>query len=386
MRDSEERYRALAENSHDIICELNEEFCFLYTSPNVLDVLGLNKDWLNGKSIFELIHIDDMPLVLSELQKEFTRFIYRAKHITGEWIWFESTAKIFFTASGEKRMVVISRDITEQKRMEQQLIQTEKLTAIGEMSAMIAHEFRNGLTSIKMILQLHSESLKKNSSEQESLNVAINSIYHMEDVVQQLLNFAQPAPRELQIEDINRIISECISIIEMQANNMEIELIKKFSKTLPQILIHTTSIKESVINLLLNAIHAFENKHKSIKRKITISTHKNILKKTLIDFDFGTKNELLGIESSVNDHQEIIIHKGTECVVIEITDNGSGINKVYLNRIFEPFFTTKEKGSGLGLSIVKRNINVHGGIIEISSALNVGTTFTIYLPIISKLD
>ncbi|MDP4196767.1 MAG: PAS domain S-box protein [Bacteroidota bacterium] len=380
LRESEERYRALAENSYDLICEISHELHFLYLSPNFKDMLGYETDEVLYKCILDFVHPDDIPTVIATLKKDFGSVTLRYRHKNGEWYWFESAGKKFVTADGQKKGVIVSRDITERKKLEQQLIQTEKLMAVGEMSAMIAHEFRNALTSVKMILQLQSESDNLNTSERNSISVAINSIYHMESIVQQLLNFAHPVPLEFQYEDINNVLTDCIPFIEMQANKKSIKVLKKFDFSLPKMLMNGPAIKDAILNLILNAVQAYDC-NESSEKKISVTIKKIVMAEPLEDFDFGiSSDKTSGYKPKSPDSPEILIPKGTTCAQIEICDNGPGIDPFVLSRIFEPFFTTKEKGSGLGLPIVKRTVNAHGGIIKVESKLEVGTTFRIFLP------
>ncbi|MGE5401558.1 MAG: PAS domain S-box protein [Ignavibacteriales bacterium] len=385
LKDSEERYRALAENSYDLISEISHDLRFMYLSPNFSDVLGYKNEELLNKSILELVHIDDLPSAISALKRDYGSAVLRFQHKNGDWYWFESTGRKFHTAGGEKRGVIISRDISERKMLEQQLIQTEKLMAVGEMSAMIAHEFRNALTSIKMILQLQSESENLTYSEKKSFGVAINSIYHMESVVQQLLNFAHPAPMESQIEDLNKVLNECLPFIEMQANKKSIQISKEIDMNLPLMPINVAGIKDSIINLILNATQAFDIGTPITERKISICLKKVTLKETLCEKIFGLGNNQSKYKHIDRENNQIVLEANSDCVLIKIRDNGPGIPGEILSKIFEPFFTTKEKGSGLGLPIVKRTVNAHGGIIQVESKVNEGTEFRIYLPIENRI-
>ncbi|MGE5496531.1 MAG: PAS domain S-box protein, partial [Syntrophothermus sp.] len=380
LRESEERYRALAENSYDLICEISSELHFLYISPNFKDMLGYVKEDLLNKSILEFVHPDDIPGVIATLKKDIGSIILRLQHKDGEWKWFESAGKKFITAGGQKKGVVVSRDISERKKLEQQLIQTEKLMAVGEMSAMIAHEFRNALTSVKIILQLQNESVNLNPDEKNLISVAINSIYHMENIVQQLLNFAHPAPLELKIDNINKVIADCIPFIELQATKKGISIKKKFDYSLPDMFMNGPAVKDSIINLLLNAVQAIECEEEKSEKNITVSVKRAVITSTIRDFDSAMRSESRHSRYNSADEHDIIIEAGSECALIEIKDNGPGIEQGLLTRIFEPFFTTKEKGSGLGLPIVKRTINSHGGIITVDSIPGKGTSFKIYLP------
>lgn len=383
ISESEERYRTLAENSYDLICELSNKLSFLYISPNSPDLIGFTPEELKEKNILDFIHQDDVPAVIDELKKEYGRVILRFRHKNEEWKWFESAGRKFTTANGENHGVIVSRDITDRKRLEQQMIQTEKLMAVGEMSAMIAHEFRNALTSVKMILQLTGESENLSLSEKKSFGIAINSIYHMESVVQQLLNYALPTPREFKLENLNDILHECLPFVRMQAKKKNIQVFKKFDKSIPNLVVNGPNIKEAVINLLLNSTQTFDNNFEPSLRRVALSSRRIKLDEPIRDFNYSLHYEKLGMKPLATNNNEIVLEKGTECALIEVSDNGCGIDPALLSRIFEPFFTTKEKGSGLGLSIVKRTVNSHGGIIKVESSVNNGTTFKIYLPIYS---
>ncbi|MCX6150036.1 MAG: PAS domain S-box protein [Ignavibacteriales bacterium] len=384
LKESEERFRTLSENSYDLICEINANSKFIYLSPNLKEILGYDPSELLQKSIFSYIHPHDWPGVLDELKKGYGSVILRYMHKNGEWRWFESAGRKYTTVKGEVRGVIVSRDITERKLLEQKLIQTEKLMAIGEMSAMIAHEFRNALTSVKMILQLTIESENLTSTEKKSFDVAINSIFHMESVVQQLLHFSLPTSTEMKLENLNSVLNDCLPFIKMQANKKNIKVIKKFDASIPLVLINNGTMKESIINLLLNATQSFDNFSSRISRKISITSKRIFLDETIRDIDYTFKFEKSLMKHESNTDIEIVMEKGNECALIEIKDNGCGIEKYYLSRIFEPFFTTKEKGSGLGLSIVKRTINGNNGIIKVETRKLKGTTFKIYLPILRR--
>lgn len=275
----------------------------------------------------------------------------------------------------------IITDVTRRKQLEQRLLQTERLTTAGEMSALIAHEFRNSLTSIKMILQLQHESRNLPARERKSLDVALNSIHHMEGVVTELLNFARPAPMEFHPEQLSEVIHESITFIESHLrNNIHIE--KSLRDHLPPIELDAPHFKEAMINILLNAAQAIESKP-IMKKKEMISVHARTttLGKELRDF---TLRDIIG-DGQENEGgrtgREITLRKGTPCILVEISDTGPGIPRNLLNRIFDPFFTTKSNGTGLGLPMVKQTVNAHGGVVTVHRGKGNLATFRIYLPL-----
>ena len=278
----------------------------------------------------------------------------------------------------------IITDVTKRKQLEQRLLQAERLTAAGELSALIAHEFRNSLTSVKMILQLQHESRNLSSREMKSLDVALNSIYHMEGVVTELLNFARPSPMEFHPEQLSEVINDSITFIESHLRkNIHIE--KFLREPLPPIELDAPHFKEAMINILLNAAQAIESKP-SMNRKEIVSVHAQTttLGKELRDFtlrDTIVDNQN-GDEGRTG--REITLKKGTRCILVEISDTGPGIPRTIVNRVFDPFFTTKSNGTGLGLPMVKQTVNAHGGVVTVHRRKGDPATFRIYLPLGKK--
>ncbi len=379
--DSVERYKAFAENSYDLIYEIGRDSVILFASPSFIQTLGYTPDELLHKKYIDYVHPADRDAVLAEMRKSQGQITHRLKHKDGDWLWFESSGKDYFTAEGERRGVIVSRDISYRKGIEKKLIRSEKMIAVGEMSAMIAHETRNALTSIKMIMQLLQESRRITKSEKNSIFVALQSIYHLENVMKQLLSFAHPVAIKPASENVNKLITECISFLDMQAKKKDIRVSTKLEEDIPLLQLHAPTIKECLINLFLNASQAFEGEIPKARRRIVISTERIILTEDIVNRALSTDNEYFQVSDGEYPESDITLSKGTECVLIKIADNGKGISDSYLKHIFEPFFTTKEKGSGLGLSIAKKSINAHGGVVAVVSQEGKGTSFKIYLPL-----
>lgn len=273
----------------------------------------------------------------------------------------------------------IITDVTKRKRLEQELVHTEKLTAAGEMSSIIAHEFRNSLTSIKMILQLLEESSRVSRPEKKSLGVALDSMRHMEEIVIELLDFARPKPMQMTEGDLNEIVSESLEFVTPHLNEKRIEVTVKLASRAVILDFDASRMKEAIINILLNAIQAIEASSLLKKRRrISVTTKRTSLQETLRELAFTKEFER---EGSWSREPGIVVKKGTECVLIEIGDTGCGIEKEQEQRIFDPFYTTKTNGTGLGLPLVKRTVNAHRGAIKVESKKGKGTMFRIYLPL-----
>ncbi len=282
-------------------------------------------------------------------------------------------------------------DVTRRKQLENFLIKTEKLAATGEIASYVAHEFRNSLTSIKMILQLITESRNLSRSEKKSLAVALNSTGEMEDIVSKLLNFANPSPLNFQETGLNKIIEESITFVQLNLKKAGIKIKKNIDSAIPAIYMDIAHLKEAVINILFNAIHSIEDKinynnelNKNSINEINISVSKILLKNTLRDYKIESTINYANSDSVNRDDYEIYLQPGIECILLQITDTGMGIDEENLSRIFDPFFTTKINGTGLGLPMVKRTINSHGGIVNVESKKWIGTRFKIYIPLSFK--
>ncbi len=275
----------------------------------------------------------------------------------------------------------IITNITKRKRLEEHLIHSEKLMATGEMAAIIAHGFRNSLTSIKMILQLHQESKQIGRGSRRSLRVALDSISRMESVVQELLNFARPSPLVFADAELNPLIDQALALVEPRLKEHRVTVRKNLDQHLPPMTLDAAQIRESIINLLLNGYQAIEGQpSKGKKGMITLAARRHVLQKTLRDFHAPEMTQERQGENEENG-REIILRKGRECVRITVADNGPGMDRTTMRRIFDPFFTTKTNGTGLGLPMVKRAVNAHGGVLSVRSTKGKGTTFEIILPL-----
>jgi len=287
-------------------------------------------------------------------------------------------------------VLAVITDITKRKQLENVLIKTEKLAATGEIAAFVAHEFRNALTSIKMILQLLTESNNLARSEKKSVNVALNSTKEMEEIVSKLLNYAYPVPMKFQSASIENILNDSLSFVQLRFQKAKILIRKEIEPEIPSVFLDVSHLKEAIINVLLNAVQSIDEKRNLSEdsnqeteaiNEISISIEKTILKKTLHDYKLENAENYSQIENTDRIKYEIILPKGTGCILLQITDTGMGIDRKNISRIFDPFFTTKANGTGLGLQMVKRTINAHKGIITVESKKGAGTTFRIFIPL-----
>ena len=387
LQKSEQRFRSLVNSMEDTVFTLDLKKRIHDIYGNLFEKLGINAKGSAHKNIQQVFGPANRSVHAKAIQKAF-----KGKNVIYEWVkevddeirYIQNSLSPMINNNGRTiGLVGVAREITAQKNLEKQLIQAEKLMTMAEMSAMISHEFRNSLTSVRMILELQTESVRMSLSEKKSMSVALSAIAHMEDIVTQLLNFSRPGPVILRPGHINAVIQESIDFTQLQLKKEKIRIKKVLDQDLPVLDLDRKQFKEAMINLILNAIVAISMQSKDKeKREIIITAQKYTMEKTHRDSALQ-KSTLLAKIATLNKYNpEIILHKGQNCLLLKITDTGIGIEKKYLKQIFQPFFTTLSGGgTGLGLSMVKRTINNHGGIIDVQSQMRRGTTFSIYLPL-----
>jgi two-component system sensor histidine kinase HydH len=236
----------------------------------------------------------------------------------------------------------IQKTTADLRKTEAQLIRSEKLAALGQLAAGIAHEIRNPLTSINILIHSLTEKLSTKNSRWEDLKVIEEEILRINEIVNQFLRFAKPASPLFEKADLVPIFEDTLQLLRPQIERERISVQKEF-KPLPLITVDQEQIKQVILNLLINAIQAMP------------------------------KEGRLGLSARVS--------KQGRWIELTIQDSGIGIPPEDIDKLFDPFFSTKEGGIGLGLSIAHRIVDQHHGKIEVESNPGKGTRFTISLPI-----
>ena len=240
----------------------------------------------------------------------------------------------------------IVKDITERKKLEYQVFQAEKLAAIGQLSAGMAHEINNPLFVISGRLELTLEEELLSTNVRENLNIACAQVERIRKLADRMLKFARQGPLKSEIININETIENVLPFLSYQKlPAVKIEIEKDLAADLKLVKADLNQMQEVFINLLLNA-------HQSMTKEGKIK----ILTQNLLN----------------------------QFIEIRISDMGMGIEPQHLKNIFMPFFSTKREGTGLGLSICYNIIKNHGGYIDIETEINRGTTFIIKLPFAQK--
>jgi len=274
-----------------------------------------------------------------EMEREFRTFSGEEKFlIIGTSTLFDEEKKI-------NGAVAVIHDVTELKKYEEEAKRSERLSALGNLAAGVAHEIRNPLNAISITAQrLKSEFVPQKDKEEYIffIKTILDEIKRLDSIINQFLSLAKAQKLNLVPIDMGRFLNEVVDLVEIEAKEKNIQVTREIDD-LPEREIDPEELKKALLNIMLNGIHATPSG--------------------------GT----LSINAYLNDSQRDVL--------IKIKDSGIGIPKENLSKIFQPYFSTKEKGTGLGLSIAHRIITDHKGKIEVESELGKGTVFTVRLPI-----
>ncbi|MDI6782704.1 MAG: cache domain-containing protein [bacterium] len=267
--------------------------------------------------------------------------------------------------------------------------QNERLVVLGKMASVIAHEIKNPIQSLLGFTEMMNQPEKWNQPEfrTKMQQAFARELTRLNNVLNELLDFARPHPLSFQKVQINGIINRVIYLIQEQANKANITIQTQFDPNIPLIMADEQKLEQVFLNIMLNAIEAMatrQNKSDSRIRGNDVILRGNdvILRgNDVIPAKAGTKSKINIAETGILK----ICTRGIEknnlpFIEVAFADNGPGIPEKDLDKIFTPFFTTKMRGSGLGLSVAQRIVNEHHGLIMVTSQPNITTQFTIQLP------
>ncbi len=355
LHQQQEFARRLVDNFPDLILVLDTASHYTFVSPRCKEVLGYDVEETQRMEFGGRTHPEDLPAVLS-LYKDiiagkqiFASLEIRVRHKLGEWRRIRFNFSPLSDENGSIEGVVLSgRDVTDLKRLEEQLIQAEKLAAMGQMLAGVAHELNNPLTAILGVTELLRERSGADESTKRQLELTHRQARRAARIVQNLLEFSRPASPQKKPLDLNNILERTLQLHEhsLRRNNIEVDF--RLPGELPGVVGDANQLIQVFLNLITNAEQAIREVRDSGRIQIRAGRNGNQL-------------------------------------TITVQDDGVGIRPEALQRIFDPFYTTKRPGggTGLGLSICMSIIREHGGNIEAETFPAGGSAFTIYLPVAS---
>jgi hypothetical protein len=362
LRASEERFRALVENSSDALLLVDAEGRVAYISPSSSRHLGWGSDEMLGQSIFDFLHPDDrdaMSVKLAEVLrspgKPVTQDI-RLQHADGSWRAIESIAVNRLSDPSVEAIVVNARDITDRRKLEEQLRHAQKMEAVGQLAGGIAHDFNNLLTAILGYCNLMRDDMPAEDPLRADLDEIHTAGERAASLTRQLLAFSRRQMLQPQVVDMNSVVQQLEKLLRRLISE-NVELVTALAPDLLSVRVDPASIEQILVNLTVNARDAMPH-----GGRLTIETAN-------VDLD----------ETFAVAHVPM---KPARYVMLAVGDTGEGMDADTQARVFEPFFTTKEqgKGSGLGLATVYGMVKQSGGYIWVYSEPGHGTVFKVYFP------
>jgi two-component system, cell cycle sensor histidine kinase and response regulator CckA len=358
----EERFRALVEHSADAIALLDRAGALTYASHSTERVLGYRAEEMLGRQALDLIHPDDVPAVagrLRELQGRPGAVVVmeaRYRHKDGSWRHGECSVANRLSDPTVRALVLNYREITERRRLEEQLRQAQKMEAVGRLAGGVAHDFNNVLTAIFGYADLLNEDLPEGHRARQDLEEIRKAALRASALTRQLLAFSRQQVLQPMVLSLNDLVEEIQNML-VRLIGEDVELRLNLSPDAGNVRADAGQVQQVLMNLVVNARDA-------------MPTGGKLLLET-VNADLAEQYAEL--------HQPVIPGR---YVMLAVSDTGTGMDAETKARIFEPFFTTKEKGrgTGLGLSTVYGIVKQSGGYVWVYSERGRGTTFKLYFP------
>ncbi len=353
LRASEERFRTLFEQSAIGIAIADLDGYIIATNTALQEMLGYTEEELHGKTKADITHPDDVK-VNSELHDELLRgerdaYKVEKRYIrkNGGTVWVRLVAFLVHGSSQEPQYAIgMVENITQQKRAQAAMIQSEKLAMTGQLAASLAHEVNNPLQTVIGCLGLAQESLTTDEKDEleQYIEISLEELRRAARIVGRLRDLGQPIDdTDPEPTDVNEVIDSVLKLTRKKLKNRHIKVIRKTEDDLPRANLMPDRIQQVFLNLVLNAIDAMPK-----GGRLQVSTR----------YD-----------------------SGSDQVHVSFTDDGSGIPTDILPQVFNPFFSTKPEGMGLGLFVSRNIVEQHGGRIKVNSEVGEGCTFEVQLPI-----
>jgi len=322
---------------------------------------GISRDDVLGRTVFEILHRQPRDLLQQEFDQVFKtgriEEVEVATHTGGEPHYYRIT-KIPMRVEGDEvtHVITIGEDITQSRLVQQQISQTEKLAAMGQLAAGVMHEINNPLATIGACIEaltgrLPSLAPAVRQNFREYLGIIDSEVERCKSIVDGLLDFSRPKSRAKTEADPNQLVEDALYLVKYHERFNKIRVLREFAEGLPRIPANAEQLIQVFLDLMLNAVDAMDG-----DGTLTVRTLRN--------------------------------PDRADEVMVEIQDTGMGIPREDVAKIFEPFFTTKApgRGTGLGLSISYSIVAHHRGRILVDSQIGSGSTFRVILPTTSQRD
>ncbi len=312
-------------------------------------LIGVSREQAAGRKLEEVLPLELMAEIAARAGDERVSSLYkiRMRNRAGQNLVVNISIAPLVGKSGERigRLILVD-DITQRIRLEEQMVQTEKLTSLGLLAAGVAHEVNTPLAVISNYIQILAKQLPAGDPRHELIEKVVKQTFRASEIVNNLLNFSRTGAAEFTEVNLNAVVEETLSLVAHPFRTAHVQVARNLQQELPPVLGSNNKLQQVFLNLFMNARDAMPS------------------------------GGMIEVRTAS--------HNGS--VEIEITDTGSGIPHENLHRIFDPFFTTKSsgRGTGLGLSVSYGIIKEHAGKVDVRSTQGKGTSFRLEFPVARK--
>ncbi|PHR90158.1 MAG: PAS domain-containing sensor histidine kinase [Moritella sp.] len=361
-QDQLQRLSHAVEQSHNsvMITEITGEI--IYVNPVFCELTGYQKHEVLGITP-KFLQSGEMPEVgydslWQTIQRgDEWRGEFHNKKKNGDLFWERARiSPVKDSAGNALYFVAVKQDITKEKQLahemqEQEALHAkqEKLAAVGKVVNMIAHDLRNPLSSIKMVLQIYARK-----EQDELFDISLEQVRYMEAILEDLLSYSRPEQFKPEWLDLNKLVEFAVNSQRRLAKEKDVAIEFSYPHNLPTVYADPIKLRQALQNLIVNAIQAAETSEQACPL-VTVTTN-------------------------------ILLTDSNSVILIDISNNGKSIDPCMVSKVFEPFYTTKAKGTGLGLAIVQKIIESHKGSVRLKPINPIGTLAQIQLPLSSHIS
>ena len=364
LRKSKEQWEETFNSITDIITVQDKEMHIVQANKAAHDFFKVAAGGLVGQKCSQVFRGTSEPCPecpVLETGKTSQNCSEIIKHTQLDKTFLVSSSAIQDTNGHGQYLVHIAKDITEQKRLEEELFQSHKMEAIGTLAGGIAHDFNNILTAILGYSQFVKKEIPAGSPADKDIDMVIQSGLRAAELVKQILSFSRKTDHHLQALTPHPIIKEALQMLRSTLP-ATIEIKQDIDKECGKIKADPTNIHQIMVNLCYNALHAMDQQ----KGTLTVRLSRENL-------------ETRDVEAYEN------VAAGS-FVVLSVSDTGHGMDTKTMQRVFEPYFTTKKvgEGSGIGLAVIHGIVQDYKGFVKVASTPDQGSTFSVYLPLLEE--
>ncbi len=318
-------------------------------NPELEQLLDIPREEAVGHTLSQVLPSDLVSEIRARAADEHVSGIYRFRmesRTRRQLVVNASIAPLVGKSNERLGRLILIDDITQRVRLEDQLVQTEKLTSLGLLAAGVAHEVNTPLAVISNYIQMLAKQIPDDDPRQKTIDKIVKQTFRASEIVNNLLNFSRTGGAEFTEVNLNSVLEETLTLVQHPFKTARVSVLKTLSTELPPVLGSMTRLQQVFLNLFMNARDAMPNGG-------------------MLEVRTGRQNG---------------------CVEVEVTDTGTGISAEHIHRIFDPFFTTKAtgRGTGLGLSVSYGIIKEHAGKVQVRSTPGKGTTFKLEFPVARK--